>query len=176
MNYDRNNARMIVITDNKVSSEDCSEEVNMASSPHLEMLKIIAKRLRNDGYSIISSNENNVMQLGILVAKSVKGIVIQVLPNPLANDTISLAIYYDEVGLSSSVIENLKKVYSELLLGKQSIENGKPHKPMLIDEAIFFDKADLGAYNNIEKEEGTKCLAVERVISELPVNYIKGRK
>ena len=47
---------------------------------------------------------------------------------------------------------------------------------MLIDGAIFFDKADLGAYNNIEKEEGTKCLAVERVISELPVNYIKGRK
>lgn len=176
MNYDRNNARMIVITDNKVYYEDCSEEINKASSPHLEMLKIITKRLKNDGYSIISSNENNVMQLGILVAKSVKGIVIQVLPNPLTNDTISLAIYYDEVGLSSSVIENLKKVYNDLLLGQQSVENGKPYKPMLIDGAIFFDKADLGAYNNIEKEEGTKCLAVERVISELPVNYIKGRK
>ena len=61
-------------------------------------------------------------------------------------------------------------------MGQQSIENGKPHKPMLIDGAIFFDKADLGAYNNIEKEEGTKYLTVERVIFELPVNYIKGRK
>lgn len=76
MNYDRNNAQMIVITDNKVYYEDCSEEINKASSPHLEMLKIIAKRLKNNGYSIISSNENNVMQLGILVAKLVKGIVI----------------------------------------------------------------------------------------------------
>ena len=176
MDYNRNNARMFVITDNLIFSEECTEEMKMASSPHLEMLKIISKRLKNYGYLIPTSNGNNVLQLAISIARLIKGMVVQVLPNPLVDNTISLAIYYDNDGLSNSVVENFKKVYSDMLTGNSSDKMFKPYKPMMINGAVFFGKAELGAYNNIEKEDGAKYLAIEKIVSELPINYAKGRK
>lgn len=79
---DRNekNTKVIVLNDKMVIEEDFKEEYQVASSAHLEMIKKIIKQLQGKGLINGYVEQNNIRDVGSLVAELIHVLVIQVFP------------------------------------------------------------------------------------------------
>lgn len=79
---DRNekNTKVIVLNDKMVIEEDFKEEYQVASSAHLEMIKKIIKQLQGKGLINGYVEQNNIRDVGSLIAELIHGLVIQVFP------------------------------------------------------------------------------------------------
>lgn len=79
---DRNekNTKVIVLNDKMIIEEDFKEEYQVASSAHLEMIKKIIKQLQGKGLINGYVEQNNIRDVGSLVAELIHGLVIQVFP------------------------------------------------------------------------------------------------
>lgn len=174
MNNNRSNTRMIAIADDFVLNEEWSKEIDKASSPHLEMLKRFIESLNKNRVVDCDIKTNNVMIGSISLARAIKGIVIQVVPS--GDDDISLAIYYDENGLSRGVYENMKLVYSNLVTGIRNNAIDKNYDAQNIGGVLALSKYDFSDSDNFERDDTQASLSFEEIASHLPYNFVNERR
>ena len=177
MNSNRSNTRMIVIANNFVLNEEWNEEIDKASSPHLEMLRKLKEKLKQLPEVSEEISVSDVMTGSINLARAINGMVIQIFPSGSDNaDDIMMMVYYDNNPLSNDVITNFKKVYSNLVTGMENDAINKKYNSQVIRGALTLSESDFSDSNTLSGEDSKQGVALEDIISILPVEERKERR
>ena len=87
-----------------------------------------------------------------------------------------MMIYYDNNPLSNDVITNFKKVYSNLVTGMENDAINKKYNSQVIRGALTLSESDFSDSNTLSGEDSKQGVALEDIISILPVEERKERR
>lgn len=169
---DRNekNTKVIVLNDKLIIEESFKEEYRQASSAHLEMIKVIKRKLQDKGLRLDNVRVDNIRDAALGMASLLEGLVIQVFPNEENSKEVLAVIYFEGKELKEGVFSNLEKVYNGLISSKIDDEL------VCLKGVLFSPLGEMMDCYPVEARDTEDNLNFSDIVSNLPFKKSKERK
>lgn len=169
---DRNekNTKVIVLNDKLIIEESFKEEYRQASSAHLEMIKVIKRKLQDKGLRLDNVKEDNIRDAALSMASLLEGLVIQIFPNEGNSKEVLAVIYFEGKELKEGVFSNLEKVYNSLISSKIG------DKEVCLKWVLFSPLGEMMECYPVEARDTEDNLNFSDIVSNLPFKKSKERK
>lgn len=169
---DRNekNTKVIVLNDKLIIEESFKEEYRQVSSAHLEMIKVIRRKLQDKGLRLENVKEDNIRDAALDMASLLEGLVIQIFLNEGNSKEVLAVIYFDDKELNEGVFSNLEKVYNSLISSKIG------DKKVCLKGVLFSPRGEMMACYPVEARDTEDNLNFLDIVSNLPFKKSKERK
>lgn len=169
---DRNekNTKVIVLNDKLIIEESFKEEYRQASSAHLEMIKVIKRKLQDKGLRLDNVRVDNIRDAALGMASLLEGLVIQIFPNEGNSKEVLAVIYFEGKELKEGVFSNLEKVYNSLISSKIG------DKKVCLKGVLFSPLGEMMDCYPVEASDTEDNLNFSDIVSNLPFKKSKERK
>lgn len=169
---DRNekNTKVIVLNEKLIMEESFKEEYRQASSAHLEMIKVIRRKLQDKGLRLDNVKEDNIRDAALDMASLLEGLVIQIFPNEGNSKEVLAVIYFEGRELKEGVLSNLLEVYNGLISSKIDDEL------VCLKGVLFSPRGEMMACYPVEARDTEDNLNFSEIVSNLPFKKSKERK
>lgn len=169
---DRNekNTKVIVLNDKLIIEESFKEEYRQASSAHLEMIKVIRRKLQDKGLRLENVKADNIRDAALDMASLLEGLVIKIFPNEGNSKGVLAVIYFEGKELNEGVFSNLEKVYNSLISSKIG------DKEVCLKGVLFSPMGEMMSCYPVEARDTEDNLNFSDIVSNLPFKKSKERK
>lgn len=169
---DRNekNTKVIVLNDKLIIEESFKEEYRQASSAHLEMIKVIKRKLQDKGLRLDNVRVDNIRNAALDMASLLEGLVIQIFPNEGNSKEVLAVIYFEGKELKEGFFSNLEKVYNSLISSKIG------DKKVCLKGVLFSPLGEMMECYPVEARDTEDNLNFSDIVSNLPFKKSKERK
>lgn len=169
---DRNekNTKVIVLNEKLTIEESFKEEYRLASSAHLEMIKVIKRKLQDKGLRLDNVRVDNIRDAALDMASLLEGLVIQVFPNAGNSKEVLAVIYFEGKELKEGVLSNLLEVYNSLINSKIDDEL------VCLKGVLFSPLGEMMECYPVEASDTEDNLNFLEIVSNLPFKKSKERK